>query len=151
VGVGGLVPPQARNLTCGGGLVPPDRHRIACRYRQLVPPPKKVAHAHVCLWVNFCMRVSLEKNRLIVSASNSSEPQVCNQKRATHPSQSNLSLNVTPLRRSANFIFSLWIFMSFILKWCLESEMLNRWYFQKTLLVLFKFCFRVDLFSLFYS
>jgi len=50
VGVGGgLVPPQARNLTCGGGLVPPRPTLIACRYRQLVPP-QKVAHAHTWAW-----------------------------------------------------------------------------------------------------
>jgi len=37
---GGLVPPQAKNLTCGGGTGPPRPTLIACRYRQLVPPPK---------------------------------------------------------------------------------------------------------------
>jgi len=49
VGVGGGLVPPGQEFNVWGGTAPPDRHLIACGYRQLVPPPKKVAHAHVWL------------------------------------------------------------------------------------------------------
>jgi len=43
-GTGGAWSPPGQEFNGGGGglVPPPDWHLIACRYRQLVPPPKKL-------------------------------------------------------------------------------------------------------------